>query len=260
MRRLLPIDPHQLGRLALAWGAAAGGALGCAEPAEIPELPSLAQLSQEYDAPTAEIGQQDARAYLDSMPALERLLAAFRSTVTVLQGVEDAKEPAEERTGKGIQLRGALYVTLRCPGQLEQPEYDEVENGSLALTLAIAASHVRQTIGGEAHQCRFNSNLGGLPIAVVLDGGMDLDMGADMPLGHPWSVERWLVAIQGSISVNDFSFSGVSARISNDSVEYLLRLPDGTSVVLSAAPPTISVRTQDTTWSCNTAGGPCVHD
>jgi hypothetical protein len=256
----MPIDPRRLGQLALACGAAAGCALGCAEPAEIPELPSLAELSQEYDAPTAEIDQQDARAYLDSMPELEPLLAAFRSTATMVQRVEDAKEPAQERTGEGIQLRGALYVTLRCPGQLAQPEYDEVENGSVSLTLAVAASHVRRTIGGKAQQCRFNGKLGDLPIAVVLDGGMDLDMGADMPLGQAWAVDRWLVAIQGSVQVNDVSFSGVSARISNDAVEYLLRLPDGTSVVLSAAPPTISVRTQDTTWSCNTAGGPCVHD
>jgi hypothetical protein len=241
-----------LGCSALGWSA-----LGCADRAEIPDLPSLAQLSEEYDAPTAELSQTDVRPALDSVPDLERLLAAFRSAATVLERVEDAQEPAQERTGKGIQLRGALYVTLRCPGQLEQPRYEEAQNGSVALTAAVSANRIRRTIGGEAKKCRFNAQLGTLPLPVVLDGRVDLDMGADKALGQSWSDQGWLVAVQGSITVNDISFGGISARISGEKVESLLRLPDGTSVVLSAAPTSISVRTRDAVWSCNTASDLC---
>lgn len=251
----MKIDLLALGRLGLA-----SCALACAGEAEIPELPSLAQLSREYDQPTAELAPGRIRGVIDSVPELQRLLAAFRSTATVLDSVDEAQKPASERSGEGVRLRGSLRVKLRCPGALVQPDYDEALNGSVSLTFGVQQSEILRNVGGTASDCRLNGNLGGLSLGVGLDGPIDFDLGQNIPLGEPWSGTRWLVALRGSISVEDVNFNNVSARVSPGAVEYLQRLADGTSVVLSASSSAVSLRDAEGTWSCDTKGGPCELD
>ena len=245
-------DLHAIGRLLLA-----SCALGCAGEAELPELPSLAQLSSEYDQPTAELAPDRVRNVIDSFPELPRLLAAFRSTAAVLDGVDEAQDPASQRAGEGIHLRGSLLVTLRCPGDIDRPNYDEELNGSLSLTLGVNRSAILRNVGGNASDCRLSGNFAGLSIGVMLDGPIDFDLGRNIPLGQAWSRTRWLVSVRGSITVEDVRFDNVSARIGPGSVEHLQFLPDGTSVVLSASTSGVTLRDAESTWSCDTKGGPC---
>jgi hypothetical protein len=245
-------DLHAIGRHILATSA-----LACAGEAGIPELPSLAQLSREYDRPTAALQQSRVRSAIDSLPELQRLLAAFRSTATVLEGVDAAQRPASQQTGEGIRLRGSLHVTLRCPGDIARPDYDEARNGSVLLTLGVQRSAILRNVGGNASDCHLNGTLAGVSVGVTLDGPVDFDLGQNIPLGQSWSGTRWLVAVGGSIRVEDVSFDNVSARIGPEAVEHLQRLADGTSVVLSASSSAVTLRDADATWSCDTEGGPC---
>src|SRR5689334_3346826 len=215
-------DLHAIGRLLLACCA-----LACAGEAELPELPSLTQLSSEYDQPTAELAPARIRNVIDSFPELQRLLAAFRSTAAVLDSVDDAQAPASQRAGDGIRLRGSLLVTLRCPGDVDRPSYDEELNGTLLLTLGVNRSAILRNVGGDASACRLSGNFAGLSIGVMLDGPIDFDLGQNIPLGQSWSRTRWLVAVRGSITVEDVRFDNVSARIGPGSVEHLQRLADG---------------------------------
>ena len=246
---------HAMGRLMLA-----SCALACAGEAELPELPSLAQLSSEYDRPTAELAASRIREVIDSIPELQRLLEALRSTASVLDGVDDAQKPASQRAGEGVRLRGSLRVTLRCPGDIDRPNYDPELNGSVALTLGVKQSEILRSVGGKASECRLTGNLAGLSIGVTLDGPLEFDLGENVPLGQPWSGARWIVAVRGSISVEDVKFDNVSARVSPGSVEHLQRLADGTSVVLSASTSGVSLRDAESNWSCDKNGGPCERD
>jgi hypothetical protein len=245
-------DLHAIGRLMLA-----SCAVACAGEAELPDLPSLAQLSREYDRPTAELDTARIRSVIDSLPQLQSLLAAFRSTATVLDGVGEAQKPTSERTGEGIRLRGSLRVTLRCPGDIARPNYDEELNGSVALTLGVERNEILRNVGGNASECRLSGSFAGPSIAVTLNGPVDFDLGENVPLGQSWSGTRWLVAVRGSISVDGVSFDNVSARIGPGAIEHLQRLADGTSVVLSASSSAVTLRDAESTWSCDTKGGPC---
>jgi hypothetical protein len=243
---------HAIGRLVFSCCA-----LACAGEAELPELPSLTQLSREYDQPTAELASSRIRGVIDATPQLQSLLAAFRSTETVLDGVDEAQKPASQQTGEGVRLRGSLHATVRCPGDFTRPNYDEALNGSILLTLGVQRSAILRSVGGNARQCRLNGSLAGLSTGVTLDGPVAFDLGQDIPLGQSRSRTRWLIAVGGSISVDDVRFEDVSARIGSGAVEYLQRLPDGTSVVLSASSSGITLRDAESTWSCDTRGGAC---
>jgi hypothetical protein len=197
---------------------------------------------------------------IDTVPRLQSLLAAFRSTATVLDGVDDAQSPASQRTGEGVRLRGSLRVTLRCPGDIARPNYDEALNGSVALTMGVQQSAILHNVGGNASECRLSGNLAGLSLGVTLNGPIDFDLGENVPLGQSWSGTRWLVAVRGSIRVDDVSFEDVSARVRPGVVEHLQRLPDGTSVVLTASSSAVTLRDAGSTWSCDTKGGPCERD
>jgi hypothetical protein len=234
-------------------------ALCCAGKANIPDIPSLDELGKEYDRPTASLDTLRARDALASIPEvanLDRLDAGFYSARTVADSVEDAKEPAEEQTGEGVQLRGSLRITIRCPGDLGNPVYDVARNGSVVLTVALSRSKVRRTIIGTATRCQLGGKLGSLPISVELDGTLAFDLGRDVPLGGTYTPERVLLSLQGSITVGDVVFDGVSARVDDQGVEHLFQLPDG-SVVVSVTDSGFSVRGRNGSWSCSKEDGTC---
>lgn len=241
----------------MGWLLLACCAFACAGESDLPELPSLTQLSREYDQPTGALSPSRIRSVIESVPELQKLLAAFRSTATVLDGADDAQTPASQRTGEGVRLRGSLRVTLRCPGEIARPNYDPAINGSLALTMGVERNEILRNVGGIASECRLNGDFAGLSLAVVLDGPVDFDLGRNIPFGQSLSGTRWLVAVRGSIRVEDVSFANVSARVGPGGVEHLQRLADGTSVVLSASSSAVTVRDAESIWSCDTKGGPC---
>ena len=245
---------HVLCRVALSLCA-----LGCAGKANIPDIPSLDELSQEYDSPTANLDELLAGSALASIPELanlDRLDAGFRSTQTVVDSVGDAKAPAEEKAGEGVQLRGSLRITMRCPGDLGNPVYDAARNGSVVLTVALSKNKVRRTIIGKATACQLAGKLGSVPISVELDGSLVFDLGRDVPLGGTYTPTRVLLSLQGSITVGDVIFDGVSARIDDQGVEHLFQSSDG-SVVVSVTDSGFSVRGRNGSWSCSKEGGTC---
>jgi len=241
-----------------AWTAAlACGLLACAGEAAVPEVDGLDELSIEYDAPSAELDETSARELVDASPELESILSGLRSTGDVVDEIDEATEPAQARSNEGVRLRGKLVITLRCPGNIEEPSYDEAENGSVTLTLGVLRNAVRRGVVGEANACKLSGTVAGRQVPVEIDGPVLLDLGEDFPLSEGWSGERLLVSLPGRVTVGDFSFEGVTARITPDGVEHLLRLGDGSTVVVSVNSDSVSVRDRERTWTCSRTGGPC---
>jgi hypothetical protein len=246
---------HVLCCVGLSWCA-----VGCAGKANIPEIPPLDELAREYDSPTASLDAlraSDALATIPEIANLDRLDAGFHSTQTVVDSVDDAKQPAEEQTGEGVQLRGSLRITIRCPGDLGNPVYDVARNGSVVLTVALSKNKVRRTIVGKATSCQLGGKLGSLPISVELDGALAFDLGRDVPLGGTYTPQSVLLSLQGSITVGDVVFDSVSARVDDKGVEHLFQSPDG-SVVVSVTDSGFSVRGRNGSWSCSKEDGSCV--
>ena len=237
--------------------ALACGLLACGKEAEVPEAAGLGELSGEYDAPSADLDQTSVREVVDAFPELERLVSGLRSTEGVIDQLDEATESAEERSNEGVRLRGKLVVKRRCPGNLEEPRYDEEENGSVTLTLGVLQSSVRRAIIGDANACKLSTTIAGRRVPVELDGPMLIDLGEDFRLSEGWNGERLLISMPGRVTVDGFTFEGVTARITPDRVEHLIRLNDGSTVVVSLTSDAVSVRDRDETWTCSRTGGPC---
>ena len=223
----------------------------------MPDVEGLDELSSEYDEPSAELDQTSVRDLVDQSPELESLLSGLASTSDIVDEIDDATDPAEARSNEGVRLRGKLVVTLRCPGNLDEPRYDEAENGSMTLTLGVLRSSVRRGVVGEANACKLNGTIAGRSVPVEIDGPLLLDLGEDFPLSEGWNRERLLVSMPGRVSVDGYSFQGVTARITPERVEHLLRLENGGTLVVSITSDAVSVRDRERTWTCSRTGGPC---
>jgi hypothetical protein len=116
---------------------------------------------------------------------------------------------------------------------------------------------VRRAVVGEANACRLNGTVAGRNLPVQIDGPVLLDFGEGFPLSEGWSRERLLISMPGRVTVGDYSFEGVTARITPERVEHLLQLGDGSTVVVSVTSDSISVRDREGTWTCSRTGGPC---
>jgi hypothetical protein len=229
---------------------------GCTEAADIPDVPDLGTLEQEYDTPTATLDGADVRPILDAFPELERLAGALRTTDPLIDSVEDAREAANTRSGSGVDLQGALTVDLACPGREAQQSFDQIANGSLSLDLAVEGGVIKQAFWATARHCVLRGALGSLAFPVELDGPIAIDLGAPVGLSRPWQRARTLLSLLGTISIDTLTLHDVSARYGAREFEYLSSTERG-SVVLFVTDDGVGVRDRDTTWFCDRGDGVC---
>lgn len=229
--------------------------LGCTEAADIPDVPDLETLQQEYDGPTAALDGADAERVLEAFPELERVARALRTADPLLDSIDDAREAASQRSGTGVDLRGALTVDLTCPGQAAQPRLD-TGNGSLTLDLAVERGVIKPSFWATARGCLLRGELGSATFPVELDGDIAIDVGVPIGLGAAWERSRTLVSMLGTISIDTLTLRDVSARYGARDFEYLQEL-EGGSVVLFVTEDGIGIRDRDSTWFCERGAGVC---
>lgn len=228
---------------------------GCGGAAEIPATPDLASLIRSYDAPDGELDETRAAEVLADAPPMPELAAGIRSTGIVADDVNAASSDTSPKKGSGIKLQGSVQINARCPGELTDANYDPAVNGSLSLTVAVADTRIRRTIGGHADSCVLKGYVGTKSVRVELDGNLAFDLGHDIGIGQRWSGQL-LAYLPGKLEVEGYTFQSISARFTADRVEHLIRLADGTAVVVIFTDTGLTVRDRDGAWVCP-SGGTC---
>jgi hypothetical protein len=225
-------------------------AFGCAGAADIPDVPELDALQQAYDEPSATLDARGARELLLTVPELERLAAAFSSAGPLLDRIEDARQSARKRASPTLALRGSMTLTVPCPGQLDQAEYDAAVNGDVSLELAVEGSRIKPTFWAIARHCVLRGVLTSGPVAVEIDGEFGFDVGSAISLEQAWARGATLALAVGTMSFEDVSIGGgVSARFDQGRFEYSRDVTDGT-VVLLVTDDGLGVRDREGTWFC----------
>jgi hypothetical protein len=240
--------PHRWAFAALALVSGA-----CSGPAEIPSTPDLAELQASYNAPSATLDKDTAREALDTYPDLVTLAGGFQSMGLARAGASDASRKTDESSGSGVDLQGSLRVTVRCPGELGNPVYDERVNGSIGITIGLDRSRVLRGIAGQASNCLAHEEFAGLPFRVRLDGPFTLDLGGNLRMNQLGAADL-LVSLQGAISINDIEFSSLTGRLSSTGgFETLWVLASGSTVVLNVGTDgSVGVRDSRGNWFCAT--------
>lgn len=230
--------------------------VGCGDVAAIPATPDLSVLRRNYDQPTALLDTDEANQTIEQNPTLRELAAAFRAAGYAADGVQPAGESAKADSDEGsIDIQGGVHVTLRCPGDLDMPTFDEGTNGSISLTVAIAKSRIKRGIGGSATSCIVRGDLAGIPIRVAVDGPFAFDLGGDLGVGAPFSGQI-LMRMDGTLDIAGIVFENLSARWTKDSFEYLYERTDGLTVVMEMVEGTVRLRDSQRLWGCQ-EGEPC---
>jgi hypothetical protein len=235
----------------LAWALALpAGACGCSGAADIPTTPDMSAIVASYEKPTASLDSTAAESALANGPPLDVLSAGFLATDYLIGGVNDASSDAAPSKGSGIRLQGGLNVTVRCPGpDITNPVYDAATNGTATVTLAVDDTRIHQTFAGVAHSCVLGATVRGRTVSIVIDGAIAFDLGRDIGIGQRWSGEL-LASLPGTLDVDTYSFQSVSALFTPDRFDHLLKLSDGTTVVLELTATGTTVRDRDGTWDC----------
>jgi hypothetical protein len=231
----------------------------CSGAAEIPDIPDLAVLREQYRTPTGVLDLDNVNETLAQMPELGTLSTGFRSMGYATSGVEEARSSSKEEE-ESLRIQGSIRVTMRCPGELANPEYDPDMNGSLSLTIAVERSRIKRTIGGRADGCVLRAMLGDTPLTVEVDGPFAFDLGGDVSLRNRWSGQL-LMQIRGRIRIGDeLELSNLSARWTSEKFEYLFVLPDDSGdekwVVAEVTDEGIAIRDSEQIWVCP-SGEPC---
>jgi hypothetical protein len=227
----------------------------CSGAAEIPDTPDLTALQAEYNKPSATLDVDTVQEALGELPPLDALAAGFRASGYATTGVDDAGGSASKKSGGAITIQGSLRVNLRCPGDLDSPAYDPNTNGSLSLTLGVEDNRIKRGIGGRADHCVLRGRLLDLPVRVEVDGPVAFDLGHDVGLRAKWS-GTLLMFVIGSITVGDLVLENLSARYTEERLEYLHRRQDGSTVVAELSGDGIRIRDRDLVWFCR-SGEPC---
>jgi hypothetical protein len=244
-------------RALLIQAAVALGALGCTGAADIPSVPDLSGLEESYEAPSAELmGAPAVQAAVESVPDLQQLAAAFRTTGDLVQPIDEARETAGEATGLGLRVRGTIAVEVRCPGPESTPVYDAATNGTFTLSLAVQNNNIRSSFGAEADRCISSTSVSGTRIPLELDGRLEMDLGGDINLRQGWALSNLLFSLDGTFKVGSAIFRNISARLVGDRFEFLQETPQG-SVVLFVTDSGLGLRAQDATWFCDVDTGLC---
>lgn len=242
------------------WRWARGGTtlalccLCCTEPADIPAVPDLTGLEDEYRDPTGTFGDEAAvRAFIERYPELTRLANAFRITKSLVARADAGRDAADDRDGQGVQLRGAINVSMDCPGDGSEG----ADPGSLSVELAISKNNIKRSFWGQAAHCLFQTAVSGVELPFELDGDIAMDVGSDIPLNGQWPTSPMLVSLVGTLVLGDIQVSGVSARVGDDAFEYLQATESG-SIVLFVTSGNIGLRDADSTWTCGMADNTCL--
>lgn len=234
----------------------AANLLACSGAADIPTTPDLTKTQEAYDKPTASLDSDTVEETLAEFPPLDQLEAGFRASGYATTGVNDAGSTASKKSGAQIDIQGSLRVNLRCPGDLDDPTYDPNTNGSLSLTLAVDDNRIKRGVGGTADRCVLRGRVLDLPVRVEIDGPVAFDLGSDIGLRARWS-GTLLVFVLGTISIGDLVLENLSARYTEERLEYLhVRSRDGKTVVAEVSGDGIRIRDADLVWFCR-SGEPC---
>jgi len=229
----------------------------CGNAAEVPATPDLSLLRHDYDWPTAVLDPDAADSALAEMPSLQRMATGFRAAAYATRGVDGASESAGKDKEGGLEIQGSIRVTLRCPGDLEEPSFDEGENGTFSLTIGVEKSRIQRGVGGRATNCvlRGASDSDGLPLRVEVDGPVAFDLGHDISLRNRWSGEL-LMRITGDIRIGDLELSNLSARFTSEKFEYLFGIDDENWIVAELTTDGVAIRDANRRWLCPD-GRPC---
>jgi hypothetical protein len=230
--------------------------LGCGGAADIPETPDLRTLISNYDAPDGDLDATRVAAVLAAAPPMPELAAGLRSTGLIASHVDDVSTDTAPSSGRGVRLQGSVKVEVRCPGELDNPDYDPAVNGTATLTLAVADTRIRRTFGGHADACVLKGSIAGQPARIRLDGNIAFDLGRDVGVGQRWS-GRLLAYLPGELEVGGYTFRSVSARFTDDQLEHLIELDDGKFVILTLNASGLGLRDKNGTWVCPTGQTTC---
>jgi hypothetical protein len=231
-------------------------AVACGGAANIPVTPDLSGLIANYDQPDGQLDSTLAGQVIADAPPMPELAAGLRATGLIAGSVNDASTEETPQKGKGVRLQGSIDVTIRCPGDLASPVYDSTTNGTATVTLALENSAIKRTFGGEANGCVLRSQIGQTAVRIVVDGNIAFDLGGDIGIGQRWS-GRLLAYLPGELDVAGYVFQSVSARFDNATLEHLVRLANGTYVVLVFTDAGLSIRDKDGSWYCPSGGTTC---
>jgi len=246
-------EPSQLSALTrldlFALLAGCSGVLACAGAADIPNTPDLSTLEAQYDQPTATLDQTTALETLNAMPSLQEITAGFRAAGYARSGVDDGGAEAGQSSTSRLNVQGSLKVTVRCPGDAATPGYGS--NGALELTIGVEKNLVKRGIGGQATHCVLRGNVLGQPVRVELDGPLAIDFGHDFGLRQK-SPDRILMNIRGSLDIQGYDVRNLSARWTEERLEYLFVMNDTDWVVaVVTADGTVSIKDKTSVWGCS---------
>jgi hypothetical protein len=253
--RDLSYSPPRVKPPLLARCLVAVSAVACGGAADVPDTPDLRELLASYERPTASLDATAVTDALNSVPNFQELAAGIQAVRYVTGEVDYASRSPSSKAGSRIRLQGSLGLKLRCPGERSDPLYDETINGSLSLTLAVADNKIRRSMGGQANGCVLQGTLNGQPARIKIDGEVAFDLGGDIGLGDPWGGEL-LASLPGELRVGDYTFQSVSGRLHAGRFQHLVRLPNGTTIVLELSDSGITVRDALGVWLC-AAGESC---
>ncbi len=231
-------------------------ALGCGGAASVPATPDLQSLIASYNTPDGVLDGTRAAQVIANAPLMPELAAGLRATGIIADDVNTASTDSSPHSGTGVQLQGSVQLDFRCPGELDQPDYDPSVNGSASLTIAVQNSLIKRTFGGSANACVLRGYVGTHAVRVQLDGTIAFDLGHDIGIGQRWS-GRLLAYIPGEIDIEGYTLRSISARFTPDMLEHLVVLDDGTTVVLVFTDSGLTVRDKDGTWVCPTGQSTC---
>ena len=221
----------------------------CAGAAEIPDIPDLAILQDQYNHPTAELDATTAVTALNEMPSLSELAAGFRAAGYIQSGVEQGGSQGAQGTSSRLRVQGSINVNVRCPGDAFQPAYGA--NGTVDLTIAVEKNQIKRTIGGQATRCILRGNLLAQDVRVELDGPLAIDFGKDIGLRNR-GAEQLLMNIRGALKIGDYEVKNLSARWTEESLQYLFVMSKDEWVVAEITTDgTVSITDKSSIWGCS---------
>lgn len=240
MTRLLPLSLIAL----------CSSLVACGGAAEIPDIPDLRGLQSRYDNPTAVLEDEAAAAAaLGEMPSLHELAAGFHAADYVQTGVEQGGGEAAQGSSGRFNIQGSINVNVRCPGDTAEPAYGA--NGTLALTIAVERNLIKRSIGGQATHCVLRGDLLGYPVRVEIEGPLAIDFGKDIGLRNR-GAKQLLMNLSGSLKIGGYEVKNLSARWTEERLEYLFVMSDDNWVVaVVEADGTISIKDKDSIWGCS---------